>query len=227
MPTRVSSQLAQPSASPRAGWRRLALPADLGDCHADRMELDDGLTLVHSQYTPTRDLIEENAAGHGMRTLVITLAMQGVSAYQGADGAALDFRGGTTTVTAFQRARGERRYVGGATVSQLRLLVGEQVLRRYAGDERAESLLGAGGLRRLAQGRTAPDLAAAAVELASGQDPLDAHIRALTLLSRQLRGLVSSPVPGRLSQAVIARLEAVRALMLEQMDRDLTVPYLC
>lgn len=227
MPIRVSSLLAQPGPSPRVGWHRLALPTDLGDCHADRMELDEGLTLVHSQYTPRRDLIEENAAGHGARTLVITLAMQGVSAYQGADGAALDFRGGTTTVTAFQRARGERRYLGGATVSQLRLLVGEQVLRRYAGAERAENLLGAGGLRRLAQGRTAPDLASAALELASGQDPLDAHIRALTLLSRQLRGLAPMSEPGRLSQADIARLEAVRALMQEQMDRDLTVAYLC
>ncbi|KAG1256415.1 hypothetical protein G6F65_016321 [Rhizopus arrhizus] len=188
---RVSSLLAQPGKSPRPGWRRVALPQELGDCRADRLELDDGLTLVHSQYTPQRDLIEENAAGYGARTLVITLAMQGVSAYRGADGAGLDFRGGHTTVTALQRSRGERRYSGGATVSQLRLLVGEPVLRRYAGDDRAESLLGAGGLRCLSQGRTTPELASVAMELASGVDPLDAHIRALTLLSRRYRPLGS------------------------------------
>jgi len=227
MSIRVSSLLAQPDASPRAGWRRLALPPDLGDCHADRMELDDGLTLVHSQYTPSRDLIEENTAGYGARTLVITLAMQGVSAYQGADGAALDFRGGTTTVTTFQRAQGERRYLGGATVSQLRLLVGEQVLRRYAGDERTENLLGEGRLRRLSHGKTTAELMASAQELASGEDPLDAHMRALTLLSRQLRGLEPMPEAGRLSQADIGRLEAARALMQTQMDRELTVQYLC
>lgn len=227
MSLRVSSLLAQPGASPRAGWRRHALPADLGDCHADRMDLDDGLTLVHSQYTPSRDLIEENAAGYGARTLVITLAMQGVSAYRGADGAALDFRGGTTTVTAFQRAHGERRYLGGAKVSQLRLLVGEQVLRRYAGEDRAQTLLGEGGLRRLSYVKTPPALTAAALELAAGQDPLDTHIRALTLLSRQLRGLEPAPEPGRLSQADIARVEAARTLMQEQMDRELTVQYLC
>lgn len=227
MVMRVSSLLAQPGKSPRPGWRRVALPQELGDCRADRLELDDGLTLVHSQYIPQRDLIEENAAGYGARTLVITLAMQGVSAYRGADGAGLDFRGGHTTVTAFQRSLGERRYSGGATVSQLRLLVREPVLRRYAGDERAESLLGAGGLRCLSQGRTTPELAAAATELASGTDPLDAHIRALTLLSRQLRGLAPAPEAGRLSQADIGRLEAARALMQDQMDRDLTVQYLC
>lgn len=227
MSLRVSSLLAQPGASPRPGWLRHALPQDLGACHADRMELDDGLTLVHSQYTPLRDLIEENAAGYGARTLVITLAMQGASAYQGADGSELAFRGGQTTVTAFQRSQGERRYQGGATVSQLRLLVGERVLRRYAGNARTESLLGEGGLRRLSQARTSPDLTAVAIMLASGSDPLDAHIRALTLLSRQLRGLAPAPDSGGFSQTDIARLEAARTLMHEHLDRELTVQYLC
>lgn len=227
MALRVSSLIAQPGASPRPGWRRIALPQELGACHADRMELDDGLALVHSQYTPARDLIEESAAGYGARTLVITVAIQGASAYQGADGVELDFRGGHTTVTAFQRSQGERRYQGGVTVSQLRLLADDRVLRRYAGDERAESLLGKGGLRRLSYAKTPPGLTAAALALASGSDPLDAHIGALTLLSRQLRGLAPAPAPGGISHADIARLEAARTLMGEQMDRELTVQYLC
>lgn len=227
MSLRISSTLAQPAASPRPGWLRHALPQELGACHADRLELDDGLTLVHSRYAPARDLIEENAAGYGARTLVITLAMQGVSAYQGADGSALDFRGGYTTVTAFQRSKGERRYLGAGVVSQLRLLVDEQPLRRYTGEERADALLGEGRLRCLARIRTSAESAAAAAALASGADPLDTHIRALTLLSRQLRDLAPAPGPGRLSQADIARVEAARALMNEQMDRDLTVQYLC
>lgn len=228
MSNRVSSSLAQPGISPRPGWRRQVLPADLGDCHVDWMTLDDeGLSLVHSHYTPSRDLIEENVAGDGARTLVITLAIAGASAYHGVDGAALEFRSGTTTVTAFERARGERRYLGGATVSQLRLLVSERVLRRYAGDARAACLLGEGGLRRLSQGKTSPEWRAAASELARGVDPLDAHIRALSLLSRQLRGLDTEPEPGRLSQADTARLEAARTLIETQLDRELTVPYLC
>ncbi|MPT28633.1 MAG: AraC family transcriptional regulator, partial [Achromobacter sp.] len=69
--------------------------------------------------------------------------------------------------------------------------------------------------------------AAAAAALASGADPLDTHIRALTLLSRQLRALAPPPAPGRLSQADIARLERAHALMQAQMDRELTVQYLC
>lgn len=226
MSLRISATLARPRPGSRPGWTRLALPADLGDCHADRLELGDGLALVHSQYTPARDLIEENAAGQGGRTLVITLALGGVSAYRGADGAQLDFRGGQTTVTAF-RHLGERRYLGGSTVSQLRLLVGEPALRRYAGQAQAEALFGAGGLRRLAQGRTSADLAAVAAELARTSDPLDTHIKALTLLSRQLRALAPPPAPGRLSQADIARLERAHALMQAQMDRELTVQYLC
>ena len=227
MPTRISATLARPVAGARAGWQRHSLPDDIGDCHADRLELDDGLSLVHSRYAPARDLIEESVASHGGRTLVITLAMQGVSAYRGADGTALDFCGGHTTVTAFRRGAGERRYVAGAAVSQLRLLVGEGVLRRYAGDERTERLLGDGRFRQLAQGPTPPDLAAASAELASGADPLDTHIRALTLLARQLRALATAPPAAPFSQADIARLEAAHALMQSQMDRDLTVQYLC
>ena len=88
-------------------------------------------------------------------------------------------------------------------------------------------MLGDGALRQLAQGRTPADLAALASELARGCDPLDGHIKALTLLSRQLRSLAAPPEPGRLSQADIARLEQARALMVEQLNRDLTVQYLC
>lgn len=227
MSTRVSSLLAQPGASPLAGWRRHVLPSELGVCYADRLALDDGLMLVHSHYRPARDLIEENIAGDGRRTLVITVAMQGVSAYHSDEGVALAFRQGATTVTAFRQSRGERRYAAGETVSQLRLLVGEQILRRYAGDARADDLLGDGGLRRLSQADTTPDLRAAASELASGQDPLDTHIRALGLLARQLRALAPAAEPGRLSQTDITRLEAARTLMQTQMDRELTVDYLC
>lgn len=228
MSLRISATLAQPGPAARPGWSRLALPADLGECVADRLDLGEGLALVHSQYTPVRDLIEENAAAHGGRTLVITLALGGVSAYRGADGAELDFRGGgQTTVTAFRRHLGERRYLGGSTVSQLRLLVGEAALCRYAGQAQAEALFGAGGLRRLAQGRTSADLATVAGELARSSDPLDTHIKALTLLSRQLRALAPAPAAGRFSQADIARLERAHALMREQMDRELTVQYLC
>lgn len=227
MSLRISATLARPHPGSRPGWTRLALPADLGDCHADRLDLGDGLALVHSQYTPTRDLIEENAAAQDGRALVITLALGGVSSYRGADGAQLDFLGGHTTVTAFRRHPGERRYLGGGTVSQLRLLVGEPALRRYAGQAQIEALFGAGGLRRLAQGRTRADLAAVAAELARTTDPLDTHIKALTLLSRQLRALAPPPAPGRLSQADIARLERAHALMQAQMDRELTVQYLC
>ncbi len=227
MVTRISSTLATPAGNARAGWRRHALPADLGDCHTDRLDFEDGLTLVHSHYAPTRDLIEESIAGQEGRILAVTLAMQGVSSFQGADGAGMEFRGGRTTVAAFARSAGERRYLAGCAVSQLRLLVNERVLRRYAGDERARTQLGEGGVRCLAQGRTSADLAAAGAALADGDDPLDTHIRALTLLSRQLRALAPAPQAGRLSDADVARIEAAHALMRKHMDRDLTVQYLC
>lgn len=227
MPLHIAASFAHPVPSPRAGWWRVALPPDVGDCRVDWLHLDDGLALVHSQYTPRQDLIETNATGQGERTLVITLALRGASAYRGADGSALDFHGGQTTVTAFGPSQGERRYPGGVTVSQLRLLVGEPMLRRYAGDARARALLGGSGLRQLAQGRTSTDMATMAAGLAAGADPLDTHIQALTLLARQLRALAAEPASGRCSHADIARVEQARALMAEQMDRELTVAYLC
>ncbi|WP_439888401.1 helix-turn-helix domain-containing protein [Pseudomonas sp. MBLB4123] len=214
------------------GWERHRLPEVYGECYSERLPLDDGLVVVRSRYHPTRNLVEETVNPHDRRMLVITYGIQGRSVYAGTDGYSLDFRAGYTTITAFRCSHGERCYEAGATVSQLRLLVGEGVLCRYLGAERAAALLATDCIRQLAFHKTSRASSAHAGALAqhllqNGSGTLDAHIHALTLLSEQLSAIAPSARNSpQLGLADIEKLERARDLMLEQMDQALTIPYL-
>lgn len=227
MTLRISSSSAQPAAGARPGWLRRQLPQNMGSCYADRLELGAGFALVHSAYSPFDALAEENTVQHQARMLVITLGLSGASQFEDADGAMLGFQAGYTTVTAFQRSQGERRYAAGAIVSQLRLLVGEDLLQRYVGEEAAERLFGAQGLHQLLHRKTPREHMAAARVLADSHDVLDTHIGALTLLANQLRSLAPAPQEARLTPQDVAKLEQVHTLMQQQMAHSLTVEYLC
>ena len=217
-----------------SGWERQQLPEELGDCYSERFVLDHDLAVVRSRYHPTRDLIEETVNPHDRHMLVITLGLQGQSGYKARNGDTLCFRGGFTTVTAFHGSQGERCYEAGATVSQLRLLVGENTLARYLGAERAGAVLGTGHIRQLAFRKTSGASSAhAGALLRYLNEPqriaaLDMHIHTLSLLSEQLK-LLSPPEPAALQFSAddIEKLERVRDLMIEQIDQPLTIAYLC
>jgi AraC family transcriptional activator of pyochelin receptor len=218
-----------------SGWVRQQLPPAVGECYADRFELEPGLAVVRSRYGPVDDLVEENASADGASTLVVTLGIAGDSGYVGRDGTCIGFRAGHTAVSSFRNNVGERRYQAGAMVSQLRLLVSEPLLVRYLG-EPGRALMPEAGVRQLAWRGTSPAAAAHAAALARSagdppQEALDLHIHALSLLAEQLRGLTLPPplaqAPQRLRQADAEKIERVRDLMAAQMDRALTVGYLC
>lgn len=215
------------------GWEPLQPPDNSGSCHAERFAVDAGLAVVRSRYRPVRDLVEPSANPAGPRTLVLTFALEGESGYLGGDGASLQFRGGHTTVAAFHGSVGERRYRGGATVSQLRLLVDEPVLTRYLGAERTEALLPSRSVRSLDLRKTpaAARAHAAALGRHTGTQPMDAlgiQIHALSLLAGHLQALQpATGTPSRLAPRDIEKLERVRDVMREQMDRPLTIAYLC
>lgn len=217
-----------------SGWMRHQLPPAAGECHADRFELEPGLAVVRSRYHPVEDLVEENASADGTSTLVVTLSIAGESGYVGRDGTRIGFQAGQTAVSSFRNNVGQRRYQAGILVSQLRLLVSEPLLVRYLG-EQGRALMPEAGVRPLALRGTSPAAAAHAAALTRStgdrpQDALDLHIHALSLLADQLHDL--APVPrqkpmGRLSQDEAEKLDRVRDLMRMQMDRALTVGYLC
>ena len=209
-----------------AGWTRRQLDPGMGECRADQRQVDQGLLLVHSDYRPRLALVEqskhEDAGG-----MVITIGLEGASAYVTRDGEQLRFRGGHTTVTAFRHTSGERRFEANQRAAQLRVLVGEEALARYW-PEGVASLLPDGGACQLAHAATTAASTLHARSLLRATDPLAVHIGVLSLLAEQLRALrpVPSAVP-RWSETDIARLERVHALMQEQMAQELTLDYLC
>jgi AraC-like DNA-binding protein len=239
---------------PALGWERLQLATGHSACHAHRRVLEPGLTLVHSDYQPRQALAENSVNPEEPRVLVITLGLQGNSAYQSRDGSQLAFRGGHTTVSSFRHSIGQRRYAAGERVAQLRLLIEESLLARYVGAERCAALLPESGVRSLAFGRTAAasNVHAAALlpqirprrlpglaklPARAGDIPastLDLHIHALSLLAEQLRLLPTLNILGvaktarrRIAEADLLRVEQARELMHSQMAHPLSIAYLC
>ena len=231
---RVASTHSRRVTNDACGWMRQQLPQELGECYSERLCLDDDLMVVRSRYLPARNLIEETVSPHNRPMLVITFGLQGDSGYKGADGSAVAFRAGYTTITSFQLSLGERCYEAGATVSQLRLLIGESMLNKYIGEQRTRQLLGNGNVRQLAFQKTSAASASHATALTRYLNQgvtgtLDMHIHTLSLLGEQLRLLspAASSESLQFSAVDIEKLDRARDIMIEQMDQQLTIPYLC
>ncbi|WP_287804368.1 AraC family transcriptional regulator [Diaphorobacter sp.] len=201
-------------------------------CCIDRLPLDDGLTLVRSFCCPSRDLAEKTDQSDGRPTLVITFGLSGESAYVERAGTRLRFRQGHTTLSVFASCQGERQFAAGTPVRQLRLSVGETALRRYLGAP-GVLLPHRMGVRALGERVTSPWCLPLVRSLASpgSISHLDAHIAALSLVGEHLRGLGplagSTPPSARWTPGDVEKLRQARDLMYSQMDRALTIPYLC
>lgn len=210
--------------------RRIAPDRSL---RVERMPLDDGLMLVRSHCCPASELVEKIAWTEANPTLVITFGLAGESGYVGRDGSHLRFRAGYTTLAAFSSSQGERRFAADMPVRQLRLVLGETALVRYLGASAAARLAGRKGIRALGEQVTAPwcrALLRSLVEPGSAS-PLDLHIAALSLAGEYLRALAplaaGAPSSTRLTSSDVEKLAQARDLMQQQLDRALTIPYLC
>lgn len=218
------------------GGTRRQLPDVIGHCHADRLPLDTGLTLVRSSYHPNADLVEDSAQPDGSGMLVIALGLVGESGYVGRDGTTLGFKAGHTTVSAFRGGAGERRYRAGSVVKKLRLLVDETLLSSYVGPDACSSWLpGAGAAQRSMQ-VTSQSAAAQATALmrhatSASSECLDLHLHALSLLADAIRPLRERLAQGRrvsrMSQDDLLNIERVHDLMRTQLHRPITLSYLC
>lgn len=167
-----------------SGWVRQQLPEELGDCCSEQFSLERDLILIRHRYHPVLDLVEEASPAGDFDMLGITFGMQGNLAYQAVGGPALFFRAGYTTVTVFQRSLEYLSFAAGATVNQLRLLVGEKTLCRYVGQEHARRLLATGKPCQLAQRKTSRASSANANALVrylthNDHDVLNIHIHTL------------------------------------------------
>jgi len=214
-----------------AGWHRTQLPESAGDCVTDRLQLNDGMTLIYNRYHPQQTLLETGSQERDERVLAITVTLHGHSATTGIDGQRFDFHQGHSTLAVFASVRGQRCFPAGEKTCQLRLLVEEHVLHQY----QLAYLLprpASHCAQHVAFGPSSPRtqyLAHTLVHLHDHEGSLlDYQIAALSLLSEQIRPLHASPIPtGRCRSFDQDKIRHARDILLAHFDRPLTIAYLC
>lgn len=215
-----------------AGTKGQSMPGFTEQCRIERVPLDDGLTLVRSFCCPSRDLTEKTDQSDGRPTLVITFGLSGESTYVERAGTHLRFRQGHTTLSVFAACQGERQFAANTPVRQLRLSVSETALRRYLGTPDV-LLPHRTGVCALGERVTSPWCLPLVRALADpgATSHLDTHIAALSLVGEHLRALGplagSAPSSAQWTPADMGKLRQARDLMYSQMERVLTIPYLC
>lgn len=199
------------------GSQIAVLPDEVGPCQTQIWPIDEGLSLVASDYCPKRDLVIETLAQDA--TLTLTLAFEGVSAYLRPRHTPLIFRAGHMTMTCFDQVQGQRRYRAGERVRQLRLVAQTCWLKRYGLDV---VIAAPGEVQSVQQGLISPYLQEACDQLMRSAPswPLERHRLALELLSHHLRPLTSVPTVDR---SLHARLLKARKLMQSRLDQPLNM----
>lgn len=211
---------------------------DFGKCYSDHFTLAPYFTLIHLHYNPVCDLvIKETDNPHQNHVLVITLGLHGKSCYQATQSVpTVNFTAGYATINSFHHSTGQRYYKSGEITSQLRLIIGRNLLNHYIGEERANALLGNGQLNQLLHQKMSPTSLSHASILSrhinhhSAQaNLLTLHTHSLCLLSEQLELLLPQHLESRqrLSCNEIKKLEQVQTIMQQQMAEPITEEYLC
>lgn len=208
---------------------------NLGVCYSDQIVLAPDLTLVHLHYSPVCDLnIHQGDNPHNNHVLVITLGLHGTSFYQSVQSSpTVNFTAGYTTINSFRHSAGQRYYHAATTTSQLRLIIGENLLQQYVGHEQAKLLLGDGQLTQLRHEKTSPTSLSHASVLAhhmnTGNNRLALHIHSLGLLSEQLGTLLPAAASNKqkLSPEEVRQLEQVQELMQKNIAEPITEESLC
>lgn len=231
MSYRVPLEIPRRRETPQEGWERQRLPDELGECLTDRISIGPDISLIQTHYRPRQDLVEESLKQLEQPALAITLGLAGESLFKSRYGTELHFRRGHTTVSTFRCIQGERHYQSNRGVSQLRLLIGAEMLDRYVGETACKMLLGEdGGVRQLVHrpttGASLAHVNALLVEMGDGPlDRLQIHIHALSLLAEQLRHL-DLQLPKRMPrhcQRDIEKLDEAKAILEARIDQNLTI----
>lgn len=220
---------------PDEGKNRWQLPADLGLCYNEQMELDQGLSINLLHYHPLFPLIEETNCPYSRRVMAITIALNGHSSYRREDSESLRFSQGYTTTATFSPLAGERRFNADEETCQLRVVATERLIRWYLGQAKTELLFAHHSLHPLAFKITtsaalthARTLAGALRVQSAALSKIKLHIHALSLLDEQFQALLppSEPPKTTLHPAQVRQIERVRQIMIEHLDQPLTLTYL-
>lgn len=199
------------------------LPATVGHCHSRFSPVADGFTVARSHYQPLRPLIEETHNPHDCPMLVLTFGLVGRSSFHGCDGSETVFTAGQLTVTSFHGSQGERRYLAGEQVGQLRLLLSADSATRYLGQDVSNRLFASGMVvnHAFTPYSRATTLLLERLER-EGDDALMLHINALNLLAEH-RYLLQEVRERPLHPRDDRQLEQARDWMLAHLDEPFSL----
>lgn len=215
-----------------SGSQRMYLPKEIGTGYTDFLNIDHGLTLAYSNYTPKHDLLEVSKAQRENQSLTITIALQGHTICQELQGNHFEFKAGYTTVSAFSRAQAERRCQANQTVRQLRFIVDKSFLHKFSFDHLLQQDEQAKIAEQLFFDSTNPyigRLANGLIDLYSQSErKIELHIAALSLLSEQYKQIRPVSIVNKtIKQQDEEKILKVVDIMKQYYAQPLTIPYLC
>ncbi|MHA6195033.1 helix-turn-helix transcriptional regulator [Pseudomonas wadenswilerensis] len=200
------------------------------DSAQDCLAIEPDLLLVRFGQSDGSSMLHRACDVYGEPMLCLVFVQQGQLRYQDSKARSWTFEAGQSAALLLSQPAQALRCQSIEDGSGLYLLLGEPTLCRYMGAEQGQRVLGSRGEAPLLQRASTADIRCHVQSLTSNliRQPaslLEIHLHVLNLLLVQLKHL-QAPVPGansRLPGTRLQRLEQARQLMLDELDRPLTV----
>ena len=200
-----------------------SLPKNLGVGQSNSFQLDEGLSYIETDYTPTKDLAILSRIECQEPRLVVTLGLKGHSRFAGHQGDELVFNEGYTSITAFNSSIGERQYQANKSITQLRLSMSKKWLDRYFDENKFTHLFKKCGIQQLSYQPISHQGIVAAQQLLTGNVSSEVrllfmHGQAMFLLAAELSHLCEekSELSGRFNQKDKAMAELARDILVHE-----------
>ncbi len=177
------------------GCLHQSLPENFGRGHTNIFHLDQDLSYMETEYTPTKDLVVLSKMECDEPRLTVALGVKGNSCFASSQGDEVVFKEGCTTITAFNSSLGERQYAANKHIRQLRFSMSKKWLGRFLSDDKLSALFNRSGVRQVsclpisAQGSLAVRQLLLANTVSKAVRPLFMQAQAMSLLATELNHL--------------------------------------
>lgn len=173
------------------------LTKDLGDGYSNICQLDENLSYIETEYTPSRDLALLSKNNKQEPRLIVTLGLKGQSRFASKQGQNVVFKQGYTSISTFSSSEGERQFEANKHILQLRFSVNKKWLRQYFNESKIGQLFKQEALQTLSHKPISTQGMMIAQQLRSCNAPDDikkifVHGQAINLLAFELGPLFSS-----------------------------------
>jgi len=174
-----------------------SLTEDLGKGYSSICQLDNGLSYIKTEYTPSRDLALLSQISQQEPRLIVTLGLKGHSRFANHHGEDITFSQGYTSITTAGISTGERQFEANKHVLQLRFSMNKNWLCRYFGEPKTNRLFKHEAVQTISHKPISSQGMMIAQQLSSKKtsnemNKLFIHGQALTLLTAELAPLFSS-----------------------------------